>query len=248
MRSAACTETTSVCRSRTSGSACATCTTCSSTHSSVARVSRDRNVIPLLRLAVLPLVVIVAPLVAWKLGYFDLQRRQQLLGLVEHVRRWQWAESAYILAYAVTISLCVPAAVATLIVGAVFGAWTGAALAWVGSLAGTVLAHLLARYVARKPMRKLFGDHRLLRQLREHGDVMGLFRLRILPVASFAVLDYVAGVAGVSLGRLLLATMLGVVPSVVAYTYVGSEVIRGFISGGSATHRALWIAAIVTIA
>jgi uncharacterized membrane protein YdjX (TVP38/TMEM64 family) len=201
-----------------------------------------------LRLATLPVVVIVAVLVAWKLGYFQLDHRREMVGTVQHLRGLRWAEVAYVFAYGLAITVVLPATIVTLLGGAMFGAWMGAALAWGGALVGTLFTHLLARYVARTPMRRLFGEHRLLRQLRENDTVAGLLRLRVLPVAPFAVLDYVAGVAGVSLRRLLVATALGVIPSVVAYAYVGAELMKGIESGNDASHRALWIAGIVTLA
>lgn len=210
-------------------------------------MTHERKLISQLRLAALPVIVIVAVLVAWKLGYFELERRQRLFDTVQRVRVLPGIEAVYVVAYALAITICLPAAVATVLGGAIFGAWFGALLAWLGSLAGTVLAHFLARSVARAPARRLFGEHRLLRQLKDHDDVFALLRLRVLPVAPFAVLDYVAGVAGVSLPRLLLATMIGVIPSVVAYTYVGAELLRGIVSKSEASHRALSIAGAVTL-
>ena len=212
-------------------------------------MKRNTKFLPLLRLAVIPVVVLVALFAAWKLGYFELDKRRQLLDTVQRLRGMPGAgpEVMYVAAFAIAITLVLPAWIATLVGGALFGPWKGALLAWTGALAGTVVTHLLARYVAKAPMRRLFGEHRLLRHLREHDDVMELLRLRILPVAPFAVLDYVAGVAGVSLRRLLLATMMGVIPSVIAYAYVGSELINGMISRTDASRRALWIAGVVTV-
>jgi uncharacterized membrane protein YdjX (TVP38/TMEM64 family) len=210
-------------------------------------VTRETELLSRLRLAALPVVVIVSVVLAWRLGYFDIERRQHFVSVVEHIRLWPWAEAAYVVVYAFAISICLPAAVATMLGGAVFGTLKGAALAWVGSLVGTVFTHWLARSVARTPMKRLFGEHRLLRQLKDHDDVSSLLRLRILPVAPFAVLDYVAGIAGVSARRLVLATMLGVLPTCLAYAYVGSELMRGLVSRTEASHRALWIAVGVTI-
>lgn len=207
----------------------------------------NKKLVPVLRLAVIPLVVLAAVFAAWKYGYFRLDRRIQLAEAVLRIRSMPGAEYLYVGSFAVIIAFVLPAWIVTLLGGAVFGAWKGALLAWIGALAGTVLSHLLARHIAKAPMKRLFGEHRLLRRLREHDSVMELLRLRIMPVAPFAVLDYAAGVAGVSLRRLLLATMLGVIPSVVAYAFVGSELIRGIISRSDATRNALWIAGAVTL-
>lgn len=195
----------------------------------------------------LPALVAIALIVAWKLGYFRLDRTRQLVEAVRRIHALPGSEIWYVLAFAIAVAMLLPAWIATLVGGAVFGFLQGALLAMAGALTGTALSHLLARHVAKKPMRRLFGEHRLLKQLREHDSVMALLRLRILPVAPFAVLDYVAGVAGVSLRRLFLATLLGVIPSILAYSYVGSELIRGIVTSSEASHRALWIAGAVTV-
>jgi uncharacterized membrane protein YdjX (TVP38/TMEM64 family) len=201
----------------------------------------------LIRLAIVPVVAVVALVTAWKLGYFSLEHRERLLHFVQELRRLPGTQAVYVLFYALLIALVLPATIPSIVGGALFGWWEGAFLAWLGALAGTTLSHLLARHIARKPARRLFGEHRLLRELKDHDDVLSLLRLRILPIAPFAVLDYAAGVAGVRLRQLLMATMVGILPSVVAYTYVGSEIIRGIAEGNNAAHRALWVAAAVTV-
>lgn len=200
-----------------------------------------------LRIAVLPLVMLVALAFAFKAGYFEMDKRREIAEMVARSRGLPAIEILYVTAYAVAVAVCLPAIVMTLLGGAFFGPWQGAMLAWLGAMAGTLLTHLLATRIAKKPMRRLFGEHVLLRRLRENDTVSGLFRLRILPVAPFGVLDYVAGVAGVSLPRLLAATALGVIPTVIAYGYVGSELIAGIASDDDASRRALKIAVIVTV-
>lgn len=207
---------------------------------------RGVSALAAVRLAAVPLVVATAAILAWRYGYFDLDRRQQLLGVVRDFHRLRWSEAAYVVAYGVAVTAMLPATLVTILGGALFGFWKGAALAWVGALGGTCLSHLIACRVARGPMLRLFGGHRLLRRLRERGGVVELFRLRVLPVAPFATLDYLAGIAGVPLRRVVLATMVGVLPSVAAYGYIGSALIRRVSAGGHEARNALWIAATIT--
>jgi phospholipase D1/2 len=206
-----------------------------------------RRVWSVLRLAALPLIFAIGALIAWKLGYFQLDRRQELAATVYRVRDLPLSAVWFVAGYVLAIVMVLPASMASLVGGAVFGAWKGALLAWGGAVMSTGVTHLLAHHVARAPAKRLFGEHRLLRELRNHDTVLALLRLRILPVAPFAVLDYVAGVANVSLPRLLAATALGVIPSVVAYSYVGNELMASVIAGRAASHRALWIAGGVTL-
>ena len=205
------------------------------------------RIVLLLRVLVLPALIVGAIVAAWKLGYFDLDHRQELLQRVERWRNVPGAELVFIAAFSLAVVLCLPITVVTVLGGAVFGGWMGAVLAWTGAEIGTVAAHLLARRIARRPLQRLFGEHRLLRYLRESDTVLALFRLRVIPVAPFGVLDYVAGIANVSLRRLLLATAAGVLPSVVAYAWVGSELLAGLVNESDASRRALWVAGGVSV-
>ena len=208
--------------------------------------ARSKRWVSGLRVAALPVVLIIASLIAWKLGYFELDRRQRLFETVQRLRVLPAIEVGFFFAYVVAVSLGLPSAVLTLLAGAIFGAWLGALLAWGASLLGTVVAHQLAHTIARKPITRLFGHHTLLRDLKDHDDVLTLFRLRVIPAAPFAVLAYVAGSAGASLRRLLLATAVGILPSVIAYSFVGKAVLAGMVSVDDASKRALWIAGGVT--
>ena len=200
-----------------------------------------------MRVAILPVLVITAVLVSWKLGYFELDKRRQLVETVQRLRMVPYIEAGFIAAYALAVAICLPVAVLTLLGGAIFGSVFGALLSWGGAMAGTVGTHFLARWIINAPLRRLFGEHKLLKQLKEHDDTLSLFRLRVLPVAPFGVLDYIAGLANVSLRRLLAATAIGVIPSVVAYAYVGRELLVGLVTEGEATRHGLWIAGSVTV-
>jgi uncharacterized membrane protein YdjX (TVP38/TMEM64 family) len=206
-----------------------------------------RKVSGVLRLVILAAVVIGAVLAAWKLGYFELDRRRQL---VETVQRWRltpFVGPLFIAVYALAVMICLPVAVMTILGGAIFGSLVGALLSGTAAMLGTIFVHFLARSLALAPARRVFGSHRLMKHLREHSDVMTLLRLRVLPIAPFGVLDYVAGLAGVSMKRLLIATAIGILPSVVAYSYVGAQLLSGLVSQGEATRRGLWIAGAVTV-
>lgn len=206
-----------------------------------------RRLVSILRVAVVPVIVVAALLIAWKLGYFELDRRQRFFEAVQEFRLLPWVTIWFAGLYALAVALCLPAAIVTLLCGAIFGRWIGAGIAWAGFLLGTVLAYEVAHRLARRPMTRLFGEHKLLRQLKDHDDVLTLFRLRVIPVAPVAVMAYVAGLANVSLKRLLLASALGAIPTVAAYSYAGSALLASMVSPADASKRALWIAGAVTV-
>ena len=200
-----------------------------------------------LRLALLPGLVVVALVIAWRLGYFGLARREQLLAFVQQARHNPWAGPLYVVAFAVIATLGLPITILSVVGGALFGTIRGVALAWTGAMIGTVSAYFLARSIGQGPVRRFLGRHHLLDRLKKGSDFWALFRLRVLPVAPFAVLDYLAGLVGVSLRALLLATAIGVLPQVVAYGYAGAELLTGLEQGGQTRLRAFWIAGGVTL-
>jgi uncharacterized membrane protein YdjX (TVP38/TMEM64 family) len=199
------------------------------------------------RLLLLPGIAIIASYAAYRYGYFDLDRRRELAAFVERNSELPVIQLLYVAGYALVALLCLPAVVATILGGAFFGWFWGGVLAWCGQIIGTILTHTLSARLARRPFQRLFGQHRLLQQLRNDVSVLGLFRLRVLPVAPFGVFAYVAGIAGLSLTRLLIATAVGMLPSLVAYSYVGTQLMRGLVDPGS-TERALRVAGYVTLA
>jgi len=199
------------------------------------------------RLSIVPVIAISASLAAWKLGYFELDRRREVGQLVQSMRGVPGVELMYLGAYALVAALCLPVVVMTIVGGAFFGPAFGPLMAWTGALLGTAFTHTLAARVAQAPLRKMFGDHKLLRQLRNDVTIVGLFSIRIIPIAPFGVFAYVAGLAGVKLLRLLLATGFAMIPSVVAYGYVGAELMRGLTDDPDAAGRALRMAGYVTI-
>lgn len=199
-----------------------------------------------LRLAIVPVAVIAGAIAAWKLGYFELDGRREMLARVQRLRMVDGIALWYVSAYCLVVLLCLPATVFTVLGGAIFGPWIGAILAWIGALAGTVVTHWLARSVARRPMTRLFGEHRLLRYLREHDSVVALLRLRVLPIAPFGVLNYLAGIGGVSLRRLLLATAVGTL-NTLPFAFVGHALFKGLLSEDEGSRTALWIAGGVTL-
>ena len=201
-----------------------------------------------LRLALLPGIVAVALVIAWRLGYFDLDQRERVVGLIREASATAWAAPLYVIAYTLAATVGLPTTPMSIVGGALFGAPRGLALAWTAEMAATLTSYTLARSIGQRPVRRFLGRHHLLERMKKKADFWTLVRLRVLPVAPFAVLDYVAGLAGVSLRVLLLATAVGILPSVGAYTFVGAELATGLEQTGEGERRSLWIAAAVSLA
>jgi len=200
-----------------------------------------------LRLALLPGIVAVALVIAWQLGYFELSEAQRVVAIIRKGRETVWAAPLYLTVYILAATVGLPTTPMSIVGGALLGAPRGFALAWTAEMVATLTAYTLARSIGQRPVRRFLGRHHLLERMQKQADFSTLLRLRVLPVAPFAVLDYVAGLAGVPIRVLLLATAVGILPSVAVYTFVGAELAAGLAETGVARFRSLWIAGALTI-
>lgn len=179
----------------------------------------------------LTLVAVVAALVIlqWRLDIFSVFTSSRVEGWL---RRFGIAAPlVYMLVMALAIVVPpLPSLPLDIVAGAFFGPLLGTLYSAVGALAGAVVSFLIARF---------FGSIGSL--LRGHINFCVhcsnkiltwiVFLSRLVPVVSFDVVSYGAGLTVMSLGMFSLATFLGMLPLTFVYNYFGSVlVIRGWVS------------------
>jgi uncharacterized membrane protein YdjX (TVP38/TMEM64 family) len=192
-------------------------------------------------------VIAIASTVAWRLGYFEPARRDAIIGALGDVRGSPGAGALFILCWVLAVLLCLPTTVLTVIGGALFGTPRGALYSWSAALIGTAVAHAIAHKVNPATARRLFGGHKLLATLQARADVPFLIRMRVVPIAPFGVLDYVAGLAGVPVRTILLATAIGVTPGILAYAFAGAKLRMGIDAPAGAGSHALLVAGLISL-
>lgn len=132
-----------------------------------------------------------------------------------------------IMAFSVVIGP-VPTAPFAVAAGMVYGAGAGAALALGGGLLGAVLAFLIARAAGRPLIDRLTGILQTPRWMQGDGSLFRIVLLaRLVPVLSFALVSYAAGLSAVSLRAFILATALGMAPMTVACATLGGSLDSG---------------------
>ncbi len=106
--------------------------------------------------------------------------------------------------------------------GLVYGTAMGTAIAVAGALAGAVIAFYLARIFGREWIQRKL-DHNPVFSAR--GSQRFLFVAvavtRLVPLFSFALISYAAGVTAISLWRYALATTLGMLPMTFVFAGLG---------------------------
>jgi len=192
-----------------------------------------------------PVLIIVAVVVAWRTGYFDATKLSTMRAVIRETRELPFAPALYVVAYALAVVLLLPTTALSLMGGALFG-MPGLLLTWIGAMTGSVCAYSLGRYTGRGFVRRFLGNHALLRRLRDDASVPDLMRLRVLPVAPFGVLDYLSGMSAIPFRKLLLASSVAILPTKTAYVFAGRQ-LAGALEGGPSATGALVVAGSVTV-
>jgi uncharacterized membrane protein YdjX (TVP38/TMEM64 family) len=150
---------------------------------------------------------------------------------------------AFVAIYIGWTVLLLPGVVPTLAGGALFGLVVGSVLTLIGAVIGATLAFMIGRRLGRAQVQELasqLGDAAAARSgapgwqagglaagvrfdgwLRKRG-FLALLYARLVPIVPFNLLNYAAGVAGMSTRSYVIATAVGIVPGTIAYTALGS--------------------------
>jgi uncharacterized membrane protein YdjX (TVP38/TMEM64 family) len=112
--------------------------------------------------------------------------------------------------------------------GAVFGPFLGALYAALGALGGSAVSFMITRKLGREIIESFLGGH--INFCEDCSDKLltkVVFISRLIPVVSFDIVSYGAGLTRMSLKNFCLATFLGMLPLTFVYTYFGSILVLG---------------------
>ena len=150
--------------------------------------------------------------------------------------------------WAVAISICLmvaqaiisplPANVITITNALVFGPFWGSLLSWFSMLLGSALCFILSRTLGKKFAVRIVGKSlETAEQFFKKYGLQSVFIVRIMPFVPFDAVSYGAGLVGVPFSKFILATAIGIIPSVLIYSYIGTMVIGSYwwVLGGVAT-------------
>ena len=133
-----------------------------------------------------------------------------------------------VMALAVVISP-IPSLPLDIAAGAFFGPVLGTLYAAVGALGGAVLSFLLARFLGRDLIERFLSGHiNFCTQCSDKVLAKIVFISRLIPVISFDIISYGAGLTKMSLLIFSLATFFGMLPLTFAYTTFGASFTIGF--------------------
>ena len=134
------------------------------------------------------------------------------------------APVAYMLmmASAVVVSP-IPSLPLNIAAGAFFGPFAGTAYSLAGALLGALVSFSIARSLGRGFIERFLSGHvNFCAQCSDRILTKIVFLSRLIPVVSFDVVSYGAGLTMMSLRNFALATLLGMLPLTALYNYAGS--------------------------
>ncbi len=181
-----------------------------------------------------PVYVIVAGLTTgWQLGlfrYFSLEtlreQHEALRAFVEN--NLLLAVAAYVVIYALSTLFMVPGALwITIAGGFLFGLAGGSATTVVGATLGASLLFLAARTAFGGMLRERAGPFLRKMEAGFHQNPRSyMFALRFLPIVPFPVANIAPALLGARYPDYALTTAIGIIPGVVAYTWIGAGLVR----------------------
>lgn len=119
----------------------------------------------------------------------------------------------------------IPSLPLDLAAGAAFGPFYGALYAVIGAELGAIACFLVARALGREALSRFMKTETTFCQMCTDHQLMGvMFFARLIPIFSFDVVSYGAGLTNISLKTFALATLFGMAPPTFAFTYLGSSV------------------------
>ncbi|HXP74864.1 MAG TPA: VTT domain-containing protein [Stellaceae bacterium] len=134
---------------------------------------------------------------------------------------WSWLGSIALMVLHSFVPL--PAEIIALANGMLFGPWWGVAVTWVGAMLGAILAYGLARALGRPAVRGLIPARHWTKLDAIPMRAGPLLVIRLMPVISFNLVNYAAGLLGVPWWRFLWTTAIGILPIVVTMVVLGRE-------------------------
>ena len=112
--------------------------------------------------------------------------------------------------------------------GATFGTMLGTAYSVIGAEIGAIASFLIGRALGREVLTRILRTKvTFCERCSDRHLAIFVFLARLVPLFSFDVISYGAGLTNMSLRTFAVVTFVGMIPPTFALTYVGSQVVSG---------------------
>jgi uncharacterized membrane protein YdjX (TVP38/TMEM64 family) len=147
--------------------------------------------------------------------------------------------------YAVGCVFAIPASIFVISAGVIWGWKLGAAYAIAGGMLGAVASYYVGGFLGEGLLEKFGSAGRAVRRQVESAGFTSMLIVRLIPGPPFAVWNYAAGIARMRFRDYFWATLLGVIPSHIVFTYCADSLINGTMTQGDALKRLAIVCALL---
>ncbi len=144
------------------------------------------------------------------------------------IRSWGWAAPllSILLMILQAVLAPLPAFLITAANGIIFGIFWGIVISTVGALLGALLSFYISRWFYNHYAATLLKDKKTRRTIEDISSKHGfkvILLARLIPIISFDLVSYAAGLSTIKVSYFLLATFIGMLPATVAYTVLANS-------------------------
>ena len=187
--------------------------------------------------------VVVLGLLAFAIWHaLDLGDAEMSLEYIEAlIRSWGvWGAVGSIVIMILHSFVPLPAEIIAMANGMVFGGFWGIVLTWVGAMLGAIISYGLARWLGQPLVRRVVPARQwdALQAWEADQGAAALLMARLIPVISFNLINYAAGLAGVKWPVFLWTTAIGILPLTILSVILGHHLVDA----------PLWVWVLVAIA
>jgi uncharacterized membrane protein YdjX (TVP38/TMEM64 family) len=200
-----------------------------------------RNAIKLAMLAVLAGGVVAL--------YFSPLRayltKAHLNDLIAWLRGLWYGPIVLIALYAIGCVFVIPASVFVLAAGVIWGWKLGSLYAITGGMLGAVASYYVGGFLGEGLLEKFGSAGHAVRRQVENAGFTSMLIVRLIPGPPFAVWNYAAGIARMRFRDYFWATLIGVVPAHIVFTYCADSLVNGTMTQGDALRRLAIVCALM---
>ncbi|MEL6553158.1 MAG: VTT domain-containing protein [Cyanobacteria bacterium J06621_11] len=158
------------------------------------------------------------------LDFFHVFSPDVLSVTIAHAGLWGPLLYMVVIALSVVIST-IPGAPLAVVAGTLWSPLLAGAYTVLGGFSGALIAYAIGRTVGQPAVKRLTGKTLIFAEV-EGEKTLGamVFITRLLPVFSFDLVSYGAGLLGLSLPLYAGATLFGMIPSTLLLTFMGDRI------------------------
>jgi uncharacterized membrane protein YdjX (TVP38/TMEM64 family) len=147
--------------------------------------------------------------------------------------------------YAVGCVFALPASIFVIAAGVIWGWKLGGLYAIIGGFLGAIAAYYVGGFLGEGLLDKFGSVGRSVRKQVESSGFLSMLIVRLIPGPPFAVWNYAAGVAKMRFRDYALATLIGIIPSHLVFTYCADALVNGTMTQGDALKRLAIVCALL---